>query len=374
VTLNLWKGNNIVLSHSFLLTNGLYTGENPAAADASLTLVISTPPPSGIAYRYTTTEQQDAYDLTPITYPYPPYYIASRADAIQPLTISGVTVPNGLVRLGLNDYTVITTLAADSYGLFTGNPAAITTPLVEGDNYLIAFTSHNARRSPYTRRQIRLDTRPPLFGAQSPTGSLVRTLSPVVKISVYDDVTGTSAVSGICPAVLSLKAGGVEKVIRYNATTKIMKWVNIANGLPETLADDTDYTIAVEGGDYAHYRIKTSWTFHTKLSLPDPSAPVIDSCGPVGNSGPRPTLVARILDDESGVDPTSIVLQLDGVTVVSNALHNIADYFDPDTGIISFTPTSDLSAGAHSFLLIGNHWASDTPQTSAGPACNFNVL
>jgi type II secretory pathway pseudopilin PulG len=60
VTLNLWKGNNIVLSHSFLLTNGLYTGENPAAADASLTLVISTPPPSGIAYRYTNIPKNSA--------------------------------------------------------------------------------------------------------------------------------------------------------------------------------------------------------------------------------------------------------------------------------------------------------------------------
>ncbi len=373
VTLNLWEGSQIALSHTFLLTNGLFTSENVSAPDASLTLNVSTPPPIGIAYRYITAEQQAAQNLS-IYYPYPLYYPASRADSVQPLTIAGITAPLAFVRFSIGNYTVITSLAADAFGSFSGNPIALTTPLVEGDNYVLAFSSRASNRSPYVQRVIRLDIRKPIFSNPfPPIGPNVHTLSPQVDINFSDDTTSTSAVSGICAAVLSLKSNGIRKTVRYNPNTATMKWVNDTTGLPETLADNTDYLIEVEGGDFAHYKENASWTFHTQLLLPDNTAPVVSNCGVSSTAQRRPTLSVMIADDQSGIVPSSIVFKVDGVDVVSQTLGNIADYYNPKTGSVSYTPLSDLSTGSHTYSLSGDHWASDAPQNGSG-SCPLNIL
>ncbi len=61
-------------------------------------------------------------------------------------------------------------------------------------------------------------------------------------------------------------------------------------------------------------------------------------------SDTRPVLRANITDSGSGVDPASIVLELDGAVV---QLDPITDYFDSGTGVLEFTPTTSLSIGSH---------------------------
>ncbi|HJN92395.1 MAG TPA: S8 family serine peptidase, partial [Dehalococcoidia bacterium] len=58
----------------------------------------------------------------------------------------------------------------------------------------------------------------------------------------------------------------------------------------------------------------------------------------------QPTIVAVITDTETGVDPSTIVLAIDGTTVMW-------DSFNPTTGVVTYRPVTPLSRAAHTATL-----------------------
>lgn len=85
--------------------------------------------------------------------------------------------------------------------------------------------------------------------------------------------------------------------------------------------------------------------------LMDFTSPAITNFSPAGGSlaeGLKPTISCTVEDvfDEmgvSGVDPASIVMYLDG--------NYVAHEFNPDLGIVSFTPSSPLTSGNHTVFI-----------------------
>lgn len=84
-----------------------------------------------------------------------------------------------------------------------------------------------------------------------------------------------------------------------------------------------------------------------------------------------PTIIAFIADDGSGVDPSSITVQLDGLTVFDGAtVTDTTEYFDPDTGQFRWSMDDALARTNHT-VVIG---ATDNAGNEASPAVtNFRV-
>lgn len=78
----------------------------------------------------------------------------------------------------------------------------------------------------------------------------------------------------------------------------------------------------------------------------DKTAPVISNLQPTNGAQlnqKRPLITAGVFDELSGIDPASVRLALDGQTVNGS--------YDAATGIVSYTPASDLSSGSHGVTL-----------------------
>jgi hypothetical protein len=76
----------------------------------------------------------------------------------------------------------------------------------------------------------------------------------------------------------------------------------------------------------------------------------------------RPTVSARLSDASSGIDPATILMKLDG-TPVSHS-------YDPGTGIVSYTPSADLTRGRHDVYVS----TSDIATNSASSSWHFTVF
>lgn len=370
-TLKLWKNGKVAIERTTLINRDLLSGLEKVAMDSILPLKLSSPTVGGAMFQYITTEQQSAQNLALLT-AYPSFAIAFRADSVMPLRFFGRTDPLADIQIGVNGSGVLATITANGSGIFDASPPAVTSALIEGKNTLTMIAVKGVLNSPIKTVPLILDVRPPDMTPMPANLSTVGTYTPVVGATLFDTTTGTNNVSGICTQVTSIRIDGISYPVRtflinpnsyaVYATTDTKLPVKLTPGM---------HTVIVEAGDLARYKINRTLTFTVNVPT-DLTEPVIEDCVPSGGaavSGPRPIMRMKITDEESGIDPDSIVFSVDGVPAVSAALGNIWKYYDPISGIVTYEPDHDISSGGHTFTLSGANWAS--PALSQSNTCTF---
>ncbi len=82
----------------------------------------------------------------------------------------------------------------------------------------------------------------------------------------------------------------------------------------------------------------------------------------------RPTIIGVATDTQTGVDPNTIVLTLDGAAFDHSSTP--APSYNPSTGVVTFTPPSDLSRAAHVVTLQASDFAGNPSKVAVS---NFRV-
>lgn len=354
VTLALFKRGRTAASQAFLVSREQFTGLESPSSEAGLTLLVSTPSNMAVLYSLQSPAQQAAFSLA-ISKPYPAGVTALRADVGQPLLLSGETAALASVAFHVNGSGALASLPSDMLGLFWGMPYPVTAALAEGMNTLHAIATKDTFSSPIAPREVLLDIRPPVVAGASPLGQ-VADRSPFVGAFVTDPAGGQAASSGVCPDVLAMRVNGSTVPFSYDAAAGRAAWIDPATGLPPALGAGT-YVVELEAGDYALYKASAAWSFTVSPDGTDPSAPVVAQKAPIGTaSSLLPEISAKVFDPQSGIDPLSIVVRLDGAVVVSSA--NASAAYDALAQQVSFTPPADLAAGSyHTVELEVRHWA-----------------
>ena len=216
--------------------------------------------------------------------------------------------------------------------------------------------------SPYAPREVLLDLNPPAISSQAPTGTVYDKL-PWVGCVLSDTILSTGIPSGICEDVLYMEVNGSSITYQYNSTTGELYWDYSAQ-----LSTGVTYSVKVEAGDNAYYKAMSSWTFTVDIQDPDNSAPVVSQKSPSGTCPePLPTIMCKVQDNQSGIDPSSIVCKVDS-GVVSHT-------YNSGTGFVSWTPASSFENGTyHTVEITVSHWA-DNPsdKKTTVESWGFNV-
>lgn len=369
LVLRVYRRGAVVAEQTTMVALGQFTGQSLGSAEGHINLMIATPAANSFLYQYVSVPQQSSQDLA-ITKAYPASYRAYRADVGGAMTVAGFTEPLALVYAAVNSPSnqQIFTAAADR--LFSGNPISFTTSLSEGVNYLVAYSSKATSLSPTVTRMIILDTRAPQITSPTPTNNAppadaVRDRRPLIGAYLTDVITATTAVSGICPDVITMKLDGAVQAHTYNPTTGFVRMVDGATGLSPLLSNTSAYNVVLEGGDRAHYKVTSSWDFTVLLSTPDASAPTIGSW-----AGSDTEVSVVLLDPETGVDPLTITLTLDGSGVISSS--NVGPAYDPGTGLLTYRASSPLAAGSHSATVTVSNFEPSGPLSNSD-TYNFTV-
>ena len=363
VTLSVYRRGALACSKSELISLEQFTGATNPDSESVLSLEVSTPTNSSFAYRMTTAAQTAARALA-LTYSYPPEIRQYRADATVPLAVSGVTEPLATENFYVNASGILASASADVFGAFSASPAAVTTALVEGQNTVRAVAVKSTFSSPIADRAILLDIDPPTISGMTPIGA-VTGCAPFVSAVLADPVVSSAAAaSGIYPGVTAMKVNGSTVPFSYNSSVGSIVWVTSTTQTSPLIPSGT-YVVSVEAGDYAGYKTSATWSFTASVPANDASAPSIANKSPIGMAGSDlPTISVRLFDNQSGIDPTSIVLTLDGSVVVNAA--NVGPYYDASSGTLTYVPSSPFDPGsAHTMQVSVNHCA-----TSPGGSVN----
>lgn len=356
VTVDVFRRGRLVCSQSQLVSLEQLTGDYNPSSEAVLSLLISTPSNNAYLYKADTAGLAASRALA-VSKAYPADLVQLRSDAASPLVVAGETDALSTVRLYLDGSGELSSLFADGAGAFSGPSAPVTAALAEGAHVLRAQAVKAPYSSPVTARALVYDVAAPGITAPTPIGTAA-TRSPFVAATLADAGISTAVTSGVCADVLTMKVDGVEVAHRYDDGTGRLVWVDSATGTSPVLSTGS-YTVLVEGGDYAGYKATASWTFTLSLPVTDHSAPSIANRSPIGMAGSQlPVVSVRVFDNQSGIIPSSIALLLDGATVVDSA--TVGSAYDPETGTVSFTPSSAFAPGSsHSVEIRASHWATD---------------
>ena len=354
VTFDVFRRGRLVCSQTdFVSLEGL-TGDVNPSSEASLALLVSVPSNNAFLYALDTTGRVGAWNL-PISKPYPADVLRYRADFISPLSVSGETDPLAAVNLYVNSSAVLDSPASDMAGAFSAAPAAVTAALAEGADVLRAQAVKDGYTSPIAARALILDLKAPVSTVTTPSGT-VPTRSPQVSALLSDPGISTGVTSGVCPDVITLKINGAEVVHSYSQGLAV--WIDSATGTVPVLGTGT-YTAAVEFGDYAGYKASATWTFTVEIPDTDHSAPAVAQKSPIGMApSTLPEISVKVFDNQSGIIPASIVLKLDGVTVVDSS--GIGAHYDAGAGRVFYTPAAAFAPGSsHTVEVTASHWAND---------------
>ncbi len=354
VTFEVYRNGRLVCSRSELITLEQFTGAPNPSSEAVLALLLSTPTNNANLYRALTANQIAARALA-IDKAYPADAAALRADSGSPLPVSGETDPLAAVNLYLGTSGVLDSGTADMAGAFSVFSPNVTAALVEGSNLLVAQATKDAYTSPVTNRTLLLDLGIPGTSNPLPTGT-ADTLAPFVAVNLFDLGLATTAVSGICPDVITLKVGGTAVNHTYDSTTGRVVWIDsMTNTVP--ILSSAAYTAVIQAGDYAGYKTTYSWTFTLSVPDTDNSAPAVSNKSPIGMAGSQlPVISVRLQDNQSGINPLSLQMTLDGAVVVSSA--TIGSAYDPETGTVSYTPPAAFASGSfHDVEIRGSHFS-----------------
>jgi type II secretory pathway pseudopilin PulG len=372
VTIKIYKNNEKIFQEIQLISLEKFSGIQSRASGAELKLVLNEPKVNSSLYALDTLEQQTSPNLI-VTFSYPAGVKAYRADSSDILRLSGITDPVAQTDWRLISATspILDTTYADMLGNFDFYAFNITFNLVEGDNEIWGQATKDSSYSPWDKTNVIRDINPPVIQNITPTGT-VTSKQPLVGGEIVDNpVTAGNSVSGICPDVITLLKDGIPVNHDYDSSSGMVRCLDSLSGLPPILSTGIVYTMVLEGGDNAYYKVKTTWTFICQIADPDDSIPSISQKDPVGTalSNP-PTISCKVSDNQSGIIINSIRMTLNGDVVVSSA--NISQCFtpfpNPDGGYVSYTPPSPLTGGIHNVEVNVSHWA-DNPydkRTSAG--------
>ncbi len=375
VTLKVYRRDRLACSQTELISLEQFSGDSNPSSEAALTLDISTPSNSAYLYRKNTTALSNAWGLA-ISKAYPSDVAQLRADAASPILVSGVTDPLATVNEYLNGSALLDTTVSDVDGNFSHYPAAVTAMLVEGQNQLTAQAVKSPYTSPIAPKDLILDINPPaLSDIQPSAGAVVNTFSPFVGAALEDAGISTTSTSGICEDVMTLKIGGSSVSYRYDSGAGRVYWIDSLTQTVPVLAAGT-YTALLEAGDFAGYKTTHSWTFTVQAAAggTDNSAPATANKTPLGASVPAlPVISVRVFDNQTGIIPSSILLRVDGSTVVNSA--NIGSYYDPYDGTLSWTPTEEYASGSpHTVEVTASHWGTDPlDKVTTVESWNFTV-
>jgi type II secretory pathway pseudopilin PulG len=350
VAFNVFRRGRLACSKTELISLEQFTGASKPDSEAVLIIEISTPSNSSYAYQMQTAAQIGAHNMA-ITNLYPAGIPQYRADAGSPMPVSGQTDPLATVNLYVGASGNVANAVSDALGSFAASPAAVTSLLVEGQNILRGQAVKSTFISPWANRSLILDVDPPTVSGQVPTGT-VNTYQPYVAATIQDPTVSTSAAaSGICPAVIAMKVNGSTVNFTYNSLSGTVVWIDSTTQNSPIVSSGT-YTISVEGGDFAGYKTSATWTFTVSVPSTDNSAPSISNKDPIGGAAVSdlPVVSVRVFDNQSGIDPSSILMTLDGAAVVPS--------YDPNSGSVSYIPPASFAAGSfHTVTISVNHWA-----------------
>lgn len=357
VRIELYRGAILACSQTENLSLEQFTGDPNPSSESVLRLLLSTPSNNTVLYSRETIAQRDAWDLA-ITKPYPAEVVPLRADIDQSLLLEGTTDPLASVRFQVNGGGDLVSSPADFEGAFSDEPWEVTDALVEGLNTLQAQAVKDSYTSPAARRTVLLDTEPPSASGAAPSGS-VATRTPYVAVGLEDPGSSTDTTSGVCPDVLYLGVNGEEVIYRFEDGTVV--WIDSSTQTSPELADGA-YSVVLEAGDYAGYKVRAEWSFDVSVPVTDNSAPSIAHPSPSGFAESRqPEISAKVFDNQSGIIPSSIEMRVDGEVVVSSS--NVHEHYDPSDDTVSFIPLSAFEAGTiHEVEVVASHWATDPPE------------
>ena len=184
--------------------------------------------------------------------------------------------------------------------------------LNEDGEYNVSFWSADSSGNSETPQSltVKLDQAPPLLGySLSPAPNAAGWHNQDVKIT-FNATDGLSGIQTVAPP-LTIATEGAGQVV---------------NGTGTDLAGNSA-TVAVS------------------VNL-DKTPPLISNLQPANGAQinrKRPAISAGVFDGLSGIDPAAVLLTLDGYLVNGT--------FNPVSGIVSYTPVSDLSSGSHSISL-----------------------
>lgn len=229
--------------------------------------------------------------------------------------VSGVTVNGGVATVNGGTFLRAITLA-------------------EGANTITAIASDEAGNTATATGSVLLDTIPPALNVTYPAGNLItnnRTMT----------VTGTASDSG--SGLESVTVNGAEAVVSGGAFSAGVTLQEGANTVTVTATDRVGHTTTV-----------------TRSVLCDTQKPVLTLVSPaegwIGTN--TPTVIFQATDEAggAGVDPGSIVVELDGVVQTSGVTVSGAD--------IVFIPSSPLSDGQHVITVTVRDRAGNTQSLS----------
>lgn len=376
-TLKLYQAGQMLFQDTRLISWEKLSGAEGKAAGATLVVEITTPSTNSTVYALTTASQTASFNLH-ISTPYPSEVVISRGDAGSPLHITGNTTPSSIVSWTLKTATnaILDTCGADVLGSFDCTATNVTANLVEGQNKLWGQATKSVYYSPWTYSNIIYDINPPSITSMTPTG-IVLTAQPVVSAVIVDTpVVAGNAVSGVNTAVLTLFNGTNTVSFTYDHSAHTVTGIGKLGIWP--VLSTGNYTVALEGGDDAYYKVRSSWTFTVNVGTAndfvDNSSPTVSNNSPTGfiASNP-PTISVTITDPESGINANSISLAIDGNVVVSSVTGNLMTAYVPNAqssgGTITYTPPNTLASGVRVMTLKAGHWA-----TNPSNLVNFTYL
>jgi hypothetical protein len=354
VTFDVFRRGRLACSQTELVSLEGFSGDVNPSSEASLVLLVSTPANNAFLYALDTTGRINAWNL-PIAKAYPADILRYRADFLSPLLVSGETDPLAAVNLYVNAGAVLASPAADMSGAFSAAPAAVTAALVEGADALRAQAVKDGYTSPLAQRTGILDLKAPVSTVTTPGGT-VPTRSPYVSALLRDPGISTNVTSGICPEVITLRINGAE--VNHSYSQGVAVWIDSTTGAVPVVSTGA-YTAVVEFGDYAGYKSSAVWTFTVEVPDTDHSAPAIAQKSPIGMaSSALPEISVKVFDNQSGIIPSSIVLKLDGATVVDSS--NIGSHYDAGSDLVFYTPGGTFASGSsHTLEVAASHWAND---------------
>ncbi|HAN03668.1 MAG TPA: hypothetical protein DCQ25_00110 [Elusimicrobia bacterium] len=359
VTLKLYRRGRVIHTQTDLISLEMLSGIESRSSGADLKMFVNQPANDTCLYDLSDPARAASFAL-PLFRTYPAEVAAYRADSTHFLRLWGETVPLASVKFHVNSMTAVAdTLQADASGGFDLQSLAVTNALQEGENTIYAQATKDTYYSPYAPRRVTRDLNPPAISAQAPSGA-VADLMPYVGAVLADAPLFSGTPCGICREVIMMRVNGAEVPYEYSASDGRIRWTDPATGLPAKLADGSEYTVYLEGGDNAYYKVNSTWTFTVSVGAEDHSAPSVANKTPLGASAPaQPEISCRLFDNQSGIDPFSITLRVDGGVAVSSA--NIASCWDAESGTVSYTPPSSFQPGsAHTAEITVSHWA-DSP-------------
>ena len=358
VTLKFYKRGAVIHTQTDLISLEMLSGIESKSSGAELKMFVNQPANDTCLYDLSQPARQAAFD-TPLSKAYPAEVIAYRADNSHFLRLWGETIPLASVKFYVNSMTTVRdTIQANSLGGFDYQSLAVTGALAEGENTIYAQATKDTYYSPFAPRRVTLDLNPPAITGALPSGN-VADLMPYVGATLLDLPAGSGTPCGICQEVVTMKVNGAAVEYNYSPADGQIYWTDQATGLPHKLTNGAAYTVYLEGGDNAYYKAASTWTFTVSVAGTDNSKPIVSNKTPLGSSVPAlPAVSCRVQDNQSGIDPYSITLKLDGAVVVSSG--TIAAAWDAATGTVSYTPDEALPPGSyHTAEVSVSHWADD---------------